>query len=422
MTRASATAARDIRQSQLAAAGKTPFPAVLRVRVTPASAGIAMSERDTDIEFDFFEEPETREAARPERPARTRPRGPRPPMRTPQGLTPLLRLVGLIAFAIVIVVLLVYAIQGCQSSGKHSKYEGYMSKVAEIATDSQRVGTRLGAVLTNRGVRPTALQSQLAGLARDEEQDADAARAIDPPGRLRQQHLRLIDALEYRYSGIVGVADALAQALRSKSTSAGTLLEVPAQRLIASDVVWDDGFKDPSRQVLRNEGVGDVRVPDSNFVKNPDFYTASTLNTLVSQLRGTGATPRTGGLHGTNIVSTKAVPQGTELSTTNRLTVIAGTDLGFDVTVEDSGESIEVRVPVTLTITNGSRQIGPFRRTIDVINPNEEKTVSFRNIQLEAAYFGSLSTSVKVTVQKVPGEVNTSNNTATYPVTFSLPQ
>src|SRR5205807_4569236 len=28
----------------------------------------AMTERDADIEFDFFEEPETREAARPERP------------------------------------------------------------------------------------------------------------------------------------------------------------------------------------------------------------------------------------------------------------------------------------------------------------------------------------------------------------------
>jgi Fe-S cluster assembly iron-binding protein IscA len=380
-----------------------------------------MTERDTDIEFDFFEEPETREAARPERPPGTKPRGPRPPVRTPQGLTPLLRLVGLIAFAIVIVVLLVYAIQGCQSSSKHSKYDRYMSKVSEIAANSQAVGNRLSNLLTNRGIRAPAMQRQLAGLARDEEQAANAARAVEPPGRLRDEHLRMIDALQYRYSGIVGLSDALAQALKSKSSGAGALLEVPAQRLTASDVVWQDSFRTPSMQVLRNEGVGDIRVPNSVFVKNPDFFTATPLNALVTQLRGVNVTPTTGGLHGTNIVSTKATPRGTELSTSTRLPVVAGTDLGFEVTVEDSGDSPEVRIPVTLTITNGSKSIVKNAR-IDFINPKEQKTVVFRNIQLDSSFFASQSTSVKVTVQPVPSEANTSNNTSTYPVIFSLPQ
>jgi hypothetical protein len=379
-----------------------------------------MTERDTDIEFDFFEEPETREAARPPRTPGTRPRGPRPPMRTPQGLTPLLRLIGLIAFAIVIVVLLVYAIQGCQSSGKHAKYERYMSKVSEIAAHSQSVGNRLGNLLTNRGVTAAGLQRQLAGLARDEEQDADAARTINPPGRLREQHERLIDALEYRYSGIVGLGDSLAQAVKSKSAGAGALLEVPAQRLITSDVVWDDSFREPARQVLRNQGVGDVRVPDSNFVKNADFFTAAPLNALVSQLRGGGVTPRTGGLHGTNIVSTKATPRGTELSTSTRYPVTAGDNLGFVVTVENSGESVEVRIPVDLTVTNGTKQIVRHGR-IDVINAGEKTDVAFRNIQLDSTFFGSQSTSVKVTVHPVPNEANASNNTETYPVIFTLP-
>jgi len=54
--------------------------------VTPASAD-ALTERDTDIEFDFFDEPETEEA--PERvraPRRPPPRGPRRPVRPPAGL------------------------------------------------------------------------------------------------------------------------------------------------------------------------------------------------------------------------------------------------------------------------------------------------------------------------------------------------
>jgi hypothetical protein len=379
-----------------------------------------VTERDTDIEFDFFEEPETREAARPERPPARG--GPRPPIRTPHGFTPLLRLVGLVAFAIVLVVLLVYAIQGCQSSGKHAKYENYMSKVSDIASSSQSIGSRLGALLTQPGLQTTAVQRRLAGLAREQQQDADAARSIDPPGRLREENSRMIDALEYRYSGIVGISDSLKAALKTKNNNrAASLLVVPAQRLIASDVVWDDSFRDPSKQVLRNEGVGDVRVPDSTFVQSPEFYTTSPLAAVVARLRGGSVTPRSGGLHGTNIVSTKAIPKGTELSTSTRLPVVASTDLGFEVMVEDSGDSAEVRIPVTLTITNGTRSITKTA-ILPFINAKQRKPVTFRNIQLDPPFFGSQSTSVKVSVKPVPNEHTTSNNTAEYPVIFSLPQ
>ena len=256
-----------------------------------------MTERDTDIEFDFFEEPETREAARPERPPARG--GPRPPIRTPQGITPLLRLVGLIAFAIVIVLLLVYAVEGCQSSSKHAKYANYMTKVSEIASNSHSIGTRLASLLGQPGVKASDVQTKLAGLARDEQQDIDTASAINPPGRLREEHSRLIDALKYRYSGIVGISDSLRQAVRRKNLAAaqaGALLEAPAQRLLASDVVWDDSFKAPSIQVLRDQGVGDVRVPGSTFVQNPDFFTAAGLGAVVSRLRGANVSPTVGGV------------------------------------------------------------------------------------------------------------------------------
>jgi hypothetical protein len=386
----------------------------------------AMTERDTDIEFDFFEEPETREAARPERPPGTRPRGPRPPIRTPQGLTPLLRLVGLIAFAIVIVLLLVYAIQGCQSSSKHAKYDHYMTKVSQIASNSHSIGTRLTSLLGQPGLKANEVQTRLAGLARDEQQDVDAVRAIDPPGRLREEHTRLIDALQYRYSGIVGIADSLRQAVGKKSVSpaqAGALLVTPSERLIASDVVYADSFRDPSKQVLRDQGVGDVRVPNSAFVQNPDFYTANGLAAVVTRLRGVSVSPTAGGLHGTNVVTTKALPKGIELSTSTRQPVPAGTNLGFAVTVEDSGDSVEVHIPVTLTISGATGGTAPIvkNQVIDLISPKEQKTITFRNIQLDPAFFGSQSTTVRVKVDAVPNEHNVTNNTAEYPVIFSLP-
>jgi hypothetical protein len=326
-------------------------------------------------------------------------------------------LVGLIAFAIVIVVLVVYAIEGCQSSSKHAKYEHYMSKVAQIASHSQTVGRQLTNVLTTPGVKTTDLQRRLAGLARDEEQDADAARGIDPPGHLRTQHERLIDALQYRYSGIVGLADSLTQALKTKNSGAGALLEVPAQRLLASDVVWDDSFKDPAKQVLRSQGVGDIRVPDSNFVQSPDFFASSSLASVLGRLRGGNVTPKSGGLHGTNIVSVKALPRGTELSTQTQTPVVASSDLTFAVTIEDSGDSVEVRIPVTLTIEQTPKIVK--RQTLQFISAKQQKTVFFRNIGTPEF---TTPVKIKVNVAPVPGEHNESNNTAEYPVIFTLAQ
>ena len=114
-----------------------------------------MSERETDFEFDFFEEPATQEAPARERALR-RPRGPRVPrgpIRPRAGLTPLLRLLGLIAFAILIVVLLLLWVQSCQEDAKRDTYSDYMSGMTTVADESERVGRELSDVLTTPGIR-----------------------------------------------------------------------------------------------------------------------------------------------------------------------------------------------------------------------------------------------------------------------------
>src|SRR6476619_3769314 len=79
-----------------------------------------MSEHDSDIEFDFFDELETGESPPPTGRARSqRPPG-EPPKRPPEhrGIPPTARLAGLIAFGILIVVLLVLWVQSCSSTSK----------------------------------------------------------------------------------------------------------------------------------------------------------------------------------------------------------------------------------------------------------------------------------------------------------------
>src|SRR5262249_61914198 len=114
-------------------------------------------------------------------------------------------------------------------------------------------------------------------------------------------------------------------------------------------------------------------LPSPTSVVVPYVFTAACLCACCTRLRGAIVSPTAGGLHGTNIVSTKALPQGTELSTsaTSPQPVVAGTNLGFAVTIEDSGDSAEVHIPVTLTITNGTKDIVKTQ-TIAFVNQKDQ--------------------------------------------------
>jgi hypothetical protein len=385
-----------------------------------------MSERDIDdIEFDFFDEPtdeevtQRRRAVRPQRQQDRGPRGPRrPPMRPPAGLTPLLRLVGLIAFAILIVVLLVFWVQSCQSDKKTQAYKNYMADVRTIAQSSAQSGRQLNDYLTTPGIKLDDLIGKLNGLAQQEQQNVDRATSLDPPGHLRDAHQHVVEALQFRVNGLRGLSDALRSTASSKDPEkAGALLAQQAQRLVTSDVVWDDLFKAPAAEILDQQGIHGVAPPDSGFVQNPDLASSRTFAIFFQRIHGAATGGTTPGLHGTGLVSVKALPSGTTLSTSTDTPVIASPSLAFQATVRNTGDNQEVQVPVTLTI---QKQGGPIvkRETIDVINPGEEKTVTFREIDTTGVF--GVRTNLIVRVGLVPGEKNASNNSATYPVIFSL--
>jgi CARDB len=379
-----------------------------------------MSERGIDdIEFDFFDEPGEEDITQRRRAVRPQgPRGPRRPLRPPAGFTPLLRLVGLIAAAILVVVLLVFWVQGCREDKKVDSYKSYLGDLTKVAQSSQQVGNQFNSLLTTVGIKQNVLATKLDGLAQQEQQDVAQARKLDPPGRLREANRHVIEALQFRVNGLAGLAEALRKTTASTDAdTAGELLAAQAQRLVTSDVLWDDLFKEPTTRILEEEDIRGVSVPDSNFIDNPDLASARTFSIFFERIRGasTGGVPS--GLHGNALVSTRALPSGDTLSTSTETTVVASTSLAFEVTVENSGEHQEVRVPVTLTIEKEGSPIVKAQ-TIDVIDPGETKTVTFRDIDTTGVF--GVRTNVKVEVKKVPGETRLTNNSATYPVIFSL--
>jgi hypothetical protein len=377
-----------------------------------------MSERESDIEFDFFEESETREAAAEERPRR---RGRRPPVRPPTGLTPLLRLVGLISFAILIVLLLILWVNSCRESQRKDTYKSYIGQVSDLANQSEALGKRLNTLLTTRGTKETQVEQELTGLAQQQQQLSTRARQIEPPGRLRPEHQAVIEAFDLRVSGLNGMAAAFSGTASSKnSTQAGAGLAGQMKRLVASDVVWDDLFKEPTKKELERQQITGVEIPSSIFIRNPDITTATSMKAVWERIHGastggggtTSCKPR-----GTEIASVSVLPANKVLSRTTTNMITATRALAFAVTVKDSGCAQEVRLPVRLTIQQAPTPL-KGEQTITLINSGQSQTVFFRN--LGTPQFRA-KTTLTADVDVVPNEANTKNNTARYPIEFVLP-
>jgi CARDB len=381
-----------------------------------------MSERDDDLDFDFFEdEPSTQETAVGGRvvrkPSAAPPKPPKPPMRPPSGIAPILRLVGLIAFAIVAVVVLVFVIKGCRDKGEEGAYRDYMANVSQVASESQTIGRELNTLLTTPGTDQAELEQRLNGFAQTSEQLVTSADSFDPPGPLTDEQEAVVEALELRVAGLRGLEDVFRRTADSDDADeAGRLLSAQAQRLAASDVIWDDRFRAPSRAELAAQGITGVQVPDSNFLITPELASAATLKPIWERLHGaeTGGTPASG-LHGNGIVQTVVLPSEQELSEDTETTIDASTDLAFEVTIENSGEFPETSVEVTLTIQKSPPIVK--RQTVAIINAGEQKTVRFEDIGQPPFV---QPTTIKVDVKPVPGEQNEANNVAEYPVIFSL--
>jgi hypothetical protein len=378
-----------------------------------------------EFEFEFFDEPATQEA-----PARARrlprmertggPRRPRPPMRPPTGIVPLARLVGLIAIAIVIVVGFVFWVGACQGKSKHDQYASYAAKVRSLASSSTALGTEFASELAS-ATKQSDLQTKLQQYAQQEQQEYDQAQQIRPPGPLRQIHQSVVDALELRAKGLAGLGAAVA-AYNPKSASATSAtadaLSSESQLLTASDVVWEQLYRQPATQELKAENVTGVVVPKSTFVSNAEIVSSRSFGVVLQHLKGatTGGTPT--GLHGDQLVSVVANPGGTQLSTSTATTVKVSTNLAFVATVKDSGNSEETGVTVDLTITAGSTKI-KRTQTIAAISANQQQTVTFASFNLPSSAFGNKAT-IDVVVEKVPGETKLSNNSASYTVFFTL--
>jgi CARDB len=378
-----------------------------------------MSEYDSDIEFDFFDEPETGESPPPR--GRTRPQrqgGPPPQRPGHTGIPPTARLAGLIAFGILIVVLLVLWVQSCSGTSKASSYKNYLGKVAQLAVDSNRLGSSLASSIATPGIKAGDLANKMTSLAQQQQADQQTAAKIKPPAALTVQHRNVVEALQLRVDGLTGLARALRSGAGStKVSETATDLASQTQYLVASDVLWSAKFREPTKALIARDGVTGVVVPASRFLSEQGVDSSAFWTPVVERLNGNGTSGgnTSGQAVGTQLIGVTALPKGQQLSPTSLNTVVDTTNLGFAVQVKNSGDVQVASVQVTITIKQ-SKPISATR-TIALINPGQTATVTFKGLTQPEFV---VKTTLEVDVQPVPGESNPNNNSASYPVIFSL--
>jgi hypothetical protein len=379
-----------------------------------------MSDHD-DLDFNFLgesdAEPPRRSLGR--RAAAAGPIArPRPPIGPGPAATPLLRLVSVIAIALALIMIFVFAVRSCGGSSG-SAYGNYFKAAAAVGSSSQDVGTQLNSLLTQPDLNESRLERGFQSLIQQQAKATEQAQKLTPPGPMRGPNEGILDAMQLRANGLDQMLRAFQSTASSRdATAAGNLLARAASRLLASDVVWTDLFVQPAQSVMKARGVvGAGEPPSSVFLSNSAFASADTLTATWKRLHGTAgsSTGTTGtGPHGTAIAFIKALPTGTVISNGGNYTLKVTRSLGFQVGVTDSGAYQEVKVRVTLSISQTG--FTPLTRVIPVINAGQTITVEFDNLNI-STFVQPLA--LNIDVRPVPHETVLSNNKASATVTFS---
>jgi hypothetical protein len=334
----------------------------------------------------------------------------------------LARLAGLVGLAIAVVVGLVFWVGSCQGKSRHDEYASYMNNLRPLAQSSAEAGTAFANTLGSAKLTLVGLQAKLEQWSRQEQQEYDDALRLRPPGPLQAAHQEALATFQLRAIGLTGLADTLAQAGSKSPAQVADALAGQAQLLSASDLVWAELFHLPATQTLTSLGVKGVIAPPSQIVSNPDVISARSFGIVFARIKSTNTGGKVTGLHGSALVSTEAVAGSNTktLSTSASNTVDVAANLVFKVTFTDSGNFQEVKVPVTLTVIVFGKTVLTKKQVVQSVLAQQTTTVSFGNLNLPTSAFGATAR-VHVEIAKVPGEKRLDNNSASYPVFFSLP-
>jgi hypothetical protein len=361
------------------------------------------------------------------RPTRTRPRKPvtagMGAGSDPQQL--LVRRLVAAGIGLVVIIVLVLGVKGCLNGRKEQALKDYNRDVASLVEKADTNTADFFTALTTGGTSPVEVQSQISQLRLSAKAQTSEAKNISVPGEMKPAQRNLLLSLGLLEETMGKVADKILSALSTDAdTAEPAVLSITAemQAFLAADVVYKRRCLALINQVLHDNDIGGQTIGDSHFLPNIGWLDAGDVARRIhaDAGRGAGATASTkeptAGTHGHGLlavsVGNTTLTAGQQAS--NRIPASSG--LTFNVKIANQGDNPETDVVVQVTITpNGGGKEVKATKTVDQTTAGNEVTVPVALGQ--SPPIGAAT--IKVEVRKVPGEVNTTNNSEEYPAIFA---
>jgi hypothetical protein len=356
----------------------------------------------------FFDDDEPRTTrARPRKPV-TSGAG---PGTDPQQL--LIRRVVAAGIGVVVIVVLVFSIQGCLDSRKKQALKDYNRDVAGLVQQSDANAKDFFDALTTGGTDPIDVTSQINVYRLRAKALTSKGEKQDVPGDMKPAQRSLLLALGLVEETIGKVADKIPAALSTDSATAEpAVISITAemQAFLAADVVYTRRTVALVKQVLDDNDIGDQPTQSSTFLPNLGWLDASQVARRIhaDAARGAGADTSakeaTKGTHGHGLL---AVSVGNVALGSAANHIPSSPNLTFNAKIANQGENPETDVRVRVVIKPRDGKSITQTKVVDQTAAGTEVVVPV----VFAAAPPTGPATITVSVLKVLGELNTSNNT-----------
>jgi CARDB len=320
---------------------------------------------------------------------------------------------------VVVVILIAVGVHSCQVSQRNSALRNYSDSVASIIRASDQTSQQLFTVLSSGQGASNGpnLQSQVDEARLSAENQLNRGAGLDVPDQVKGAQQDLLLALQLRRDGIATIAQQIQPALQpSTATDAIAQIAAAMARFYASDVTYKDYALPGIVSALHIAGIpvggtngepveGGQFLPDVQWL-TPSFV-ATQLHTSFTPTAKNGKVAP--GTHGHSLDSVSA--GGTTLQTGSTNTIPASPAPTFTLTLTNSGSNNETNVVCKVTLSNSS-----VSGTTTVPQTQAGQQTNCQVPLSSSPKPGSYT--LTATIQPVPGEKNSSNNTQTFPVTF----
>lgn len=316
-----------------------------------------------------------------------------------------------------VLILLVVGVKGCLNSRTANSLKDYNRNVGAVVTDSNdQVSKRLFELLAGgTGTNALDLQQNVNQVRVNADEDVKRAKALDVPGDMKDAQYHVLDVLTLRAAGVQKIADDLPNLTGNDSEAAAGRIAGQMSAFLASDVLYSQRVTPFVQEGLAKHDIKDQPIVTSQFLPDIQWLDAAFVRKrLTGKGSGNSSSKPAPGTHGHGLLGMTVGGVTLVPGQTNRAT--AGANPVFSVKFANQGENDEFDVVISVAITSsGGRPITVQKRIDQTTKGGGEVTVQ---VPLGRAPPLNTAVNVKVAIAPVPGEVNTTNNSATYTVIF----